>query len=114
MNLICCLEHFCNEIVNYRQSVKSNFLNLELFLNFEQSDTKWVGFRSSRPEVFLVKGVLKIRSKFTGEHPCRSVISIKLVGDFIEITPRQVCSSVNSLYIFGTPFSKRTSGWLLP
>ena len=35
-------------------------------------------FRSSRPEVFLAKGVLKICSKFTGEHPCRSVISIKL------------------------------------
>ena len=33
--------------------------------------------RSSRPEVFLGKGVLKIGSKFTGEHPCRSVISIK-------------------------------------
>ena len=34
--------------------------------------------RSSHSEVFLVKGNLKIRSKFTGEHPCRSVISIKL------------------------------------
>ena len=36
-------------------------------------------FRSSRPEVFLEKGVLKICSKFTGEHPCRSVISTKLL-----------------------------------
>ena len=27
---------------------------------------------------FLGKGVLKICSKFTGEHPCRSVVSIKL------------------------------------
>ena len=34
--------------------------------------------RSSHPEVFLRKGVLKICSQFTGEHPCRSVISIKL------------------------------------
>ena len=32
----------------------------------------------SRPEVFLGKGVLKICSKFTGERPCRSVISLKL------------------------------------
>ena len=32
-------------------------------------------FRSSHPEVFLGKGVLKICSKFTGEHPCRSAIS---------------------------------------
>ena len=29
-------------------------------------------FRSSPPEVFLEKGVLKICSKFTGEHLCRS------------------------------------------
>ena len=35
-------------------------------------------FRSSPLEVFLGKSVLKICSKFTGEHPCRSVISIKL------------------------------------
>ena len=32
----------------------------------------------SGPEVFLGKGVLRICSKFTGEHLCRSVISIKL------------------------------------
>ena len=30
--------------------------------------------RSSHPEVFLGKGVLKIWSKFTGKHPCRSAI----------------------------------------
>ena len=37
-------------------------------------------FRSSPSEVFLGKGVLKICSKFTGEHPCRSAISIKLLN----------------------------------
>ena len=30
------------------------------------------------PGVFLGKGVLKLCTKFTGEHPYRSVISIKL------------------------------------
>ena len=30
--------------------------------------------RSNPPEVFLKEGVLKLCSKFTGEHPCRSVI----------------------------------------
>ena len=35
-------------------------------------------YRSSHPEVFLEKGVLKICSKFTREHPCWSAISIKL------------------------------------
>ena len=49
-------------------------------------DSFSVMFRSSRPEVFIRKGVLKIYRKFTGEHPCRSVISIKLLCNFIEIT----------------------------
>ena len=35
--------------------------------------------RSSHPEVFLGKGVLKICSQFTGETSCRSAISIKLL-----------------------------------
>ena len=30
-------------------------------------------YRSTHPDVFLRKGVLKIWSKFTGEHACRSV-----------------------------------------
>ena len=36
-------------------------------------------YRSSHPEVLLEKGALKICSKFTEEHPCRSVTSIKLL-----------------------------------
>ena len=35
-------------------------------------------YRRIPPEVFLWKGALKICSKFTGKHPCRSAISIKL------------------------------------
>ena len=34
-------------------------------------------FRSSHPELFLRKGVLKVCSKFTGEHLCRSAILMK-------------------------------------
>ena len=34
--------------------------------------------RSSCQEMLLRKGVLKICSKFPGEHPCRSVLPIKL------------------------------------
>ena len=36
-------------------------------------------YRSSDPEVFSEKDVLKICSTFTEEHPCRSAISIKLL-----------------------------------
>ena len=37
-------------------------------------------FRGSRTELFIGKGVLKIYSEFTGEHPCPSVISIELLS----------------------------------
>ena len=70
-------------------------------------------FRSSRPEVFLGKGVPKICSKFTGEHPCRSVISIKLQSDLTEIALLHGCSLVNLLHIFRTGFPLNTSGRLL-
>ena len=36
-----------------------------------------INLRSSHTEVFLGKGVLKICSKFTGEHPCRNVSLLK-------------------------------------
>ena len=70
-------------------------------------------FRSSPPEVFLGKGVLKICSKFTEEHPCRSAISKKLLCNFIEIAFRHSCSPVNLLHIFRTSFPKSTPEGLL-
>ena len=70
-------------------------------------------YRSSHPEVFYEKGVLKICGKFTGEQPSRSVISIKLPSNFIEITLLHGCSPVNFLHIFRTPFPRNTSGRLL-
>ena len=69
--------------------------------------------RSRHPEVFLLEGVLKLCSKFTGEHPCRSVISINLQSNFIEIILRHGCSLVNLLHIFRTTFTKNTSERLL-
>ena len=59
--------------------------------------------RSSRSEVFLGKGVLKIWSKFTGEHPYRSAISIKLLWR----------SAISIKLLCRTAFPRNTSGWLL-
>ena len=59
------------------------------------------------------RGVLKTCSKFTGDHPCQSVISTKLLYNFIEITLRYEWSPVNSRYIFRAPFPKDISGGLL-
>ena len=51
-------------------------------------------------------------SKFTGEHPCQSAISIRLLCNFIEVTLRNGCFSVNLLHIFLTPFLNITSDGL--
>ena len=63
--------------------------------------------------MFFEKGFLTKCIKFTGEHPWRSVISIKLLCNFIEIKLCHGCSPVNLQHIFRTPFPKNTSGGLL-
>ena len=71
-------------------------------------------YRSSRSEVFLGKeGVVKTYRKSTGEHPCQSIFSIKLLCNFIEIALRHGFSPVNLLHIFRIPFLKNNSGGLL-
>ena len=77
--------------------VSKSMLSTQWLRNTVQKDQK----RSSR-------GVLKTCSKFTGEHPCRSVLC-----NFIEITLGNGCSPVNLLHIFRTTFLKKTYGWLL-
>ena len=74
---------------------------------------KFPNCRSSHSKVFLGKDVLKICSKFTVNHPCRSAISINLLCNFIEITLRHGCSPVNLLHILRKSFLKNTSEWLL-
>ena len=66
--------------------------------------------RSSPLLVFLVKCVLKIYSKFTGEHPYQSEISKNFLCNFAEITLRHGCFPVNLLYILRPPFPKNTYG----
>ena len=54
--------------------------------------------------MFLQKAVLKICSKFTGEQPRGSVITIKLQS----LLKSHVCFPLNLLHIFRTPFHKNT------
>ena len=61
----------------------------------------------------LGKGVLKMCSKFTGEHLRRSVISIKLHKQLYWNHTWHGCSPVNLLHILRTPFPMNTSGRLL-
>ena len=81
--------------------------NKTTFLRQSRWKYRILHFRSSPPEVFLGNVVLKIYSKFTGEHQCRSVIC-----NFIKTTLRYECSPVNLAYFFGTPFPKNTFGIL--
>ena len=80
-----------------------------LIINFKT----WKTFicRSGHSKVFLGKGVLKICSKFRGEHPYWSGISIKLKHLYWNHTLAW-CSPVELLHIFRTPFLQKTSGRL--
>ena len=60
--------------------------------------------KSSPSEQFLGIGVQKMSSKFTGDQPCRSVISLKLICNFIEIALRHGCSPVNFFSYFQNIF----------
>ena len=90
-------------LADFIRSLNRDFKNIWI----DQSTLK-----SSLPDVFLRKVALKICSKFPGEHPYRSMISIKLFCNFNEITLWHGCSSVNLLHIFRTPLLKNTSGGL--
>ena len=50
-------------------------VNLSLYFFYQRLCLIFV-FRNWSPEVFLRKFFLKICSKFTGEHPCRSATSV--------------------------------------
>ena len=65
----------------------------------------------SNCKIKFSKRFLKICSKFTGEH--LSVISIKLLFNFVEITLLHGCSLVSLLHIFRTLFPRNTSGGLV-
>ena len=105
-----------NEAINHLRKVNNKCTQQEFYKTRDVllKDVLFsVWFMSSRPELFLRKSVLKIYLKFTGEHPCRSVISLTLLCNFTEITLRHGCSPVNLLHNLRKPFSKNTSGWMV-
>ena len=68
------------------------------------------GFDKAEPAIQRCSYKNVLCSKFTGEHPRRS---IKLHCNFIDITLRQGCSPVNLLHVFRTLFPMNTSGRLI-
>ena len=62
-------------------------------------------YKSNPQQVFLGKAVLKICTyQLTGEHPCLSVLSVKLFYG---------CSPINLLHIFRARFYQNTNEGLL-
>ena len=68
---ILCLEIF-NSLVLRKKYFETAYEAANSFILLDL--ISW----NSPPELFLGKGLLKRCSKFTWEHPCRSVISVKL------------------------------------
>ena len=96
LECFCLLKGLSRQLLVFKfQEVSQNF-----FKNFETAI-----LRSNHPEVFLEKGVLRICIKFTGEHPCRSVTSVKLQNNFIEITLRHGVFSCKFAAYFQSSFS---------
>ena len=74
-------------------------------------------FRSSFPEVFCKKGVLKSFANFTGKHLCQSLFLNKVAGlrPTTLLTKRlwHRCFPVNFSKFLRIPFLQNTSGRLL-
>ena len=85
-------------VLSRRSAFLSAYIEITFFLFYQKQPSK---------------GVLKICSKFTGEHPCQIVVAVKWLCNFIEITLRHGQSPVNLLHICRTHFTKNISGRLL-
>ena len=80
--------HWVKKYLNYRELVyKTNSANLYFYKKMFLPFYLWFIFatgicirRSSRPEVFCVKGLLRNFTEFTGKHLCQSLFFNKVAG----------------------------------
>ena len=93
--------HFC--ICHLKQILQSILHLSEASKLVPQSYQVFIMDRSNSPEVFLVKFVLKICSRFYRRKPMPKC----------EITLLHACSPLNLLYVFRKTFPKSIFGWLL-
>ena len=73
-------------------------------------------YRSSRPDVFCKKGILRNFGKFTGKHKCQSLYLNKVAGqacNFIKIETLTQVFPVNFPKFLRTPFLREHLRWLL-
>ena len=84
---------------------------LQLFNNNRETLAKPVTCRSSRPEVFCRKGVLRNFTKFTGKHLCHSLFFNKVAVIKKRLWRR--CFPVNFMKFLRTHFFTEHPWWLL-
>ena len=106
------------EVFFFFYPVEICWIYLSIYIRYHlKNDKKWScigGFIQKQPPRGVPKMYWKyaanLYNKFIGEQLCSSVISIKLQTNFIKITLRHGCFSVNLLHIFRTLFYRNTSG----
>ena len=114
----CAYNLFIFPIISSVYYLYCVFLTLMWYLNKRTKNTSSSWHHAGYPEAALQscpygKLFWKICRKFTGEHPCRSVISMNLLCNFIEIALWHGCSPVNLLHILITLFPSNTSRRML-
>ena len=88
---------------------------LQLISYFNEVNFFLIEFRSSRPEMFCRKGVLKNFAKFTGNHLCRSLFFNKDLRPATLLKKRlwHRCFLVNIAKFLRTNFFTEQLRWLL-
>ena len=79
--------------------------------NWSKSFSQFIEFffRSSFPEVFCEKRILKNFAKFTGKHLCHSLFFNKIACSFIKKRLWYRCFPVNFVKFLKTPFFHKTA-----
>ena len=78
------------------------------YINSGKLSMKWENIRtcrSSRPEVFCKKGVLRNLAKFTGKHLCQSLFFKKVAGlrSLAQVFSREFCKIPKNTFFYRTP-----------
>ena len=114
----CCLSERC-KILNFEillHDWKCIFL-LKKFNNHFFLRILSFKFRSSRPEVFCKKGVIRNFAKFTRKHLCQSLVIKKVAGrrpaTLLKKRPWHRSFRVNFVKFLRTPFFTEHLWWLL-
>ena len=111
---------FCGLLITFQE-----FIKLQTF-EFSISDVipanvqkfhLWFSFRSSHPEVFCKKRLLRNFTKFTGKHLCQSLAFIKVAGWGLQLYWKKrlwhSCFPVNFSKFLRTLFLTEHLRWLL-